>query len=49
MSNEVKIEEPTFDDVLEAIKQLDSRISRIESLFEKHEHKVSGEVILRLG
>lgn len=49
MSEEETVKEPTFEDVLAALQQLDVRITRIETVFDKHEHKGSGEVVLRVG
>lgn len=41
--------EPTFEDVLEAIKALDARLTQLQDLFAKHEHKSSGELVVRFG
>jgi len=40
--------EPSFDDVIAAIKQLAEETASIKSAFDRHEHNSSGAVVLRI-
>jgi hypothetical protein len=40
--------EPSFDDVIAAIKQLAEETASIKSAFDRHEHNSSGAVLLRI-
>lgn len=40
--------EPSFDDVISAIKQLAEETASLKSAFDRHEHNSSGAVLLRI-
>ena len=47
-NKEQSINEPSFDDVIAAIKQLAEETASIKSAFDRHEHNSSGAVVLRI-